>query len=96
MSISTYIFNDELDKKTSLLERKSKYFINKPSLSEEQLEILDSRIKEYSINSIISLKYYQKGNIFHITGTIIKKDNLNKFILVDNKKIFYSNIIEIY
>lgn len=73
-----------------------KNYIEKPNLSIEQLDNIYFRIINSRKDNIISLKYYNKGNILHLTGSINKIDIINNILFIDSKKIAFSNILKIY
>lgn len=68
--------------------------IERPILDEQQLEILDFKIKEaIKQKNIIKLVYYQKNRIKEITGKLRMEGNV---LHVNNKKIFINDIIDIF
>jgi len=78
-----------------VMEEKNK--VEMPILSEDQKMELQERIIEACNNqTIVTIRYYNKGNIKNIEGIIDKIDpNARKIILNQGFSIFFSQIIEI-
>lgn len=91
-------FNSVIDSKyiiKSIEKEKSK--INKPTLSEEQINNYEKIIIE-SMNNKICLEFtiYEGGFIKKIKGTIIKITPTNKKIYLNNNKyLYFSSIINV-
>ena len=71
--------------------------ITKPTLSEDQLEQIDLKIKEaYYNNDSIKIYYYSNGKILNKANKILRIDNIKKIIVLnDNTKIFYKQIVDV-
>ena len=84
-------FNSVINSKYLVSEiEKEKSKIIKPTLSEEQLEIIENNILESLINQIpLVFKIYQAGFIKNTKGTVIKIDPVKKIIFLDNHKYIY-------
>ncbi len=83
--------------KESLNNIHRKYnYLEKPVLSEDQLEELDSLLLEcYAKMNLINFDYYNDGVITNYTGFIDEIDVLKKCIILQDKKRFLiSNIIK--
>lgn len=77
-----------------LKEKRNK--INQPVLSTDQLETLDQNLKKaYYENSDITLYYYERGNIYYLTGKIIKIDYIYKKIKVEKRWLNSNKIIKL-
>ena len=71
-------------------------FINKPNYTEEQLEELESKILEsYTSQNTITVEYYQNNKSIPIVGIISKIDPVYKRIYINNKYLYFYNIINI-
>ena len=71
--------------------------IEKPSLSEEQIESLEhDLIESYNNSHIVDVIFYKQYHIYKITGIITKLDGATKKITINNNKtLFFSNILAI-
>ena len=70
--------------------------ISKPILSEDQLETINKLIFEgLTTKSLITIKYYQNGNIYSKKGIISCLNKNNQYIVINNTKIFCNQIIEL-
>ena len=71
--------------------------VTMPTLSEDQLETIDLKIKEaYYNNDNIKIYYYSNGKILDKTNKILKIDNIKKIIVLnDNTKVFYKQIVDV-
>jgi hypothetical protein len=71
--------------------------INKPILSEEQVNNLEKEIIEAMINKInLNFEIYQSGYVYNIKGTIIKIDSSKgKIYLNNNHYLYFCEIINI-
>lgn len=77
------------------LEKETKK-IPKPILSDDQLEIINKKLFEaYTTKSLIIIKYYQNGNIYSIKGIMKFLNKSFKYISINNKNIYWSQIISI-
>ncbi len=76
-------------------EEKSR--INKPILSEDQLEELENIILEVLSNqSTIELIFYRNNHFYKVTGKITSVNTAQKKITINNQKSYYfANIIKI-
>lgn len=84
---STKILNDIYNKKNR------KIF---PILSEDQLFILEEKIIDaYHLNEVISIEYFYNGDILNIKGKINSLDYQNKKLYINNKLIYFKQIIKI-
>lgn len=74
-----------------------KYKINKPILSDEQINNNEKLIIEAMNNKIcLEFKIYEAGYIKKLTGTIIKiSPESKKIYLNNNKYLYFSNIISV-
>ena len=68
-----------------------------PTLSEDQLEEIDLKIKEaYHNKDKIRISYYFSGNIIKKDVKIILIDYIKKqIVLSDNTKVFYKQIVSV-
>lgn len=78
-----------------ILKEKNK--INKPILSDEQIEQLEKLIKESMINQTnLNFIIYQKGLTYNLSGIVIKVDSIKQKIYLDNHKyLYFCEIIQI-
>ena len=77
--------------------QKNKNKIAMPTLSEDQLEEIDLKIKEaYHNKDVIKISYYFSGNIIKKDVKIKLIDYVKKqIVLSDNTKIFYKQIVDV-
>lgn len=80
---------------SSITEEKSK--INKPTLSEEQINNLENKIIEaYSKNIQVELIYFKNGKNNKLSGQITKLDPINKKIILNyHTDVYFNNILDI-
>ena len=77
-----------------LLKNKKK--INKPTLSEDQIELLNEKIYEAYTNHIkVKLSIFKDMNIYEINGYINNINTTNKSITFNNSYIYLNQIIAI-
>ena len=77
-----------------LLKDKSK--INKPTLSEDQIEILNEKIFEAYTNHLkVKLSIFKNMNIIEIIGYINNINPTKKYITFNNNYIYLNQIINI-
>lgn len=68
-----------------------------PTLSEDQLNLLEEKIKDaYNLNLNIILEYFYDGSIKKIYGKIISINLLEKKICFNHKNIYFKQILKIY
>lgn len=90
-------FNAVIDGKAvikDICDEKNKVF--KPSLTDEQIEKIEQKIiSSYTSKIYIKILYYYNYKINEIDGFITKIDTTNKTITLNNKNIFFTNIVDI-
>jgi len=70
--------------------------VNFPILSEDQLYSIEEKIfTALHLNEIIKLEYFFDGKILNITGKINYIDSNQKKLIINNKKIYIKQIINI-
>ena len=70
--------------------------ISKPILSEDQLLIISEKLFEaFTTKSLINIKYYKNGNIYLLKGIINFINKNDQYIMINNKKVFCNQIINI-
>ena len=71
--------------------------IEKPILSEEQIENLEfDLIESYNNSNVVEVTFYKQYHIYKIKGIITKLDTATKKVIINNNKILlFSNIIGI-
>ncbi len=81
------------DVKKVLNDKKNK--INKPNLSDEQIEEIENCVvNAYSNKTNITLLYYYSSKLIKISGIIKKLDPINKRILINDKYLYFNNIVK--
>ena len=71
-------------------------YINKPNYTEEQLEEIESKILEsYTSQNTVTIEYYLNNKSVPFKGTINKIDPIYKRIYINNKYLYFNNIISI-
>ena len=74
-------------------ERNKKTF---PLLSEDQLNIIGEKIKDaYVLQTAVNIEYYKNGQILIINGKINTINFQEKKIYLNNKYIFFKQILKI-
>lgn len=84
----SYMINDVL---------KNKYKIDMPTLSEDQqIELQEKILSAYQTQEKVLIKYFKRGKIYEEEGLIEYIDKNNRNIVINNLKVFFVQIIEIY
>lgn len=78
----------EIEKKKSLIE---KTVILEDRINEINLILNEAILKDLSV----SIKYFNKGKLLYISGTIEKIYRNEKYILINKTRIYFKNIINI-
>ena len=84
-------FNSVISAKyiVSEIEKKKKR-INKPTLSEEQVNYIEKTILESMTDGVtVDLTFYKEGFLYHDKATILKVDSVHKKIYLNNKHVLY-------
>ena len=67
-----------------------------PVLSEDQLIILEEKITTaYHLNENINIEYFYNGKITNVKGKIYFINYIDKKLFIDNKIIYFKQIINI-
>ena len=76
--------------------REKELYITKPEYTEEQLEEIEYKIIEsYTSQNMITIDYFQNNRSISIKGIISKIDPIYKRIYINNKYLYFYNIINI-
>lgn len=67
-----------------------------PSLSEDQMIIIEEKIKDsYVLGTIIHIKFFYNGNILNSSGKISHINMQEKKLHLNNKYIYFKQILEV-
>ena len=77
-----------------ILKEKNKMV--KPIISKDKINEINYILK-YALqyNNKIEIKYWNRDSLIYVTGVITKIDINQKYILVDNKRMYFKNVINI-
>lgn len=68
--------------------------IEKPELSEDQIEEINYHLTHYNKEDI-SVLYYKNGFLYEEKGVIRKIDPTFQYLIINDKKIEFNNLIEL-
>lgn len=88
-------FNTLLKYKDILDIERNRSLIDKPVIMEDRIIKIDNLLKDVNENTLVKVKYFNKGVLFYITGNIKKVNEIEKYILINNTRIYYKNFIDI-
>ena len=70
--------------------------IKKPVLSEDQLKNIENKILDsYNSKDMVTISYYESGYIHNIASYIKKIDHINKIVYLNNKLIYFNQIMNV-
>lgn len=73
---------------------KIKELVNKPILSEEQIQEINSSLSSYNHDEV-NITHYKQGQILITQGIINKIDVPNQVLTINKTRIFFSNLLKI-
>ena len=79
----------------ALLKEIEKEIEQKKEISPDLEEILNNNLKMVKINDLITVKYYYLTEYLEIIGYLKKIDPINKYLIINRTKIFFSDIIDL-
>lgn len=88
-------FNTLLKYKDILDIERNRSLIDKPVIMEDRVIKIDNILKDANENTLVKVKYFNKGVLFYITGNIKNVNEIEKYILINNTRIYYKNLIDI-
>ena len=88
-------FNTLLKYKDILDIERNRSLKDKPVIMEDRVIKIDNILKNVNENTLVKVKYFNKGILFYITGNIKKVNEIEKYILINNTRIYYKNLIDI-
>ena len=88
-------FNTLLKYKDILDIERNRNLIDKPVIMEDRIIKIDNILKNVNENTLVKVKYFNKGILFYITGNIKNVNEIEKYILINNTRIYYKNLIDI-
>ncbi len=90
-------FNSVVNSKavlSSIIKEKER--INKPIMSEDEIEIIEKRIIDaFYMQTTINITYYKEGYTYKYVGKIKKIDSSSKLIYLSNLRLLFNQIIEV-
>ena len=69
--------------------------VEKKELSEEQIDALSVALSKIYKRSEVEITFYRAGHYYGLRGTVTDKNDIYKYIVVGEGKIFYDDIYEI-
>jgi hypothetical protein len=69
--------------------------VEKKELSEEQIDALSTTLAKINKRSEVEITFYSGGHYYSLTGIVMDKNDIYKYIVVGEDKIFYDDIYEI-
>ena len=89
-------FNSLLNKNDIQEIIKKKTLIQKPSIMEDKIiEINNTLIESINNNSKVEITYFNKGLLNKQIGIIEKINKIEKYILINKKRIYFKNLFNI-
>ena len=88
-------FNTLLKYKDILDIERNRSLIDKPVIMEDRITKINNILKDANENTLVKVKYFNKGMLFYITGNIKNVNVIEKYILINNTRIYYKNLIDI-
>lgn len=70
--------------------------IVRPEISEDELIDLNFKVLRATPGDVMSVKYYTKGNVIHLTGILKKKNIPDRYLRIEKTIIKFQDLIEIY
>ncbi len=76
--------------------KRKKQLVRFPILSEDQLNVLENKIKmAYNLKLFINIEYYYDGKIKNLNGKINYFDYYSKKLIINKKEIYFNQILKI-
>ena len=69
--------------------------IEKKELSEERVDELSSMLAKIYKRMEVEVTFYCSGHYYNIKGVVVDKNDIYKYLVVGEGKIFYDDIYEI-
>ena len=88
-------FNTLLKYKDILDIERNRSLINKPVIMEDRIIKINNILKDANENTLVKVKYFNKGMLLNITGNIKNVNVIEKYILINDTRIYYKNLIDI-
>ena len=69
--------------------------VEKKEITEERAESISTQLIKIYKRSEVEITFYSGGHYYSLTGTVTDKNDIYKYIVVGEGKIFYDDIYEI-
>lgn len=69
--------------------------IEKPVLSEDQIEKINYALSSYKKGQIVKIKFFSDGYLYFIETTIKRIDLENRVLVLEHGKLAFNNILDI-
>lgn len=77
------------------IEKQEKNLLTMPEYSEDHTERIAKFIAASKKGDFLKFKYFCDQQIIIVEGSIKKIDSTSRFMIIDNEKIYFKNIMEI-
>ena len=77
----------------SRIDRRSK--MERIELCEEQQQLISDELNKVQVGSFIRINFFMNGHYIDLEGVVEKLDTLYRYLMIGQRKIFYSDIHDI-
>ena len=64
-------------------------------LCEEQQQLISDELNKVQVGSFIRINFFMNGHYIDLEGVVEKLDTLHRYLMIGQRKIFYSDIHDI-
>ena len=77
----------------SRIDRRSK--MERIELCEEQQQVISDELSRVQVGSCVRINFFMNGHYIDLEGVVEKLDTLHRYLMIGQRKIFYSDIHDI-
>lgn len=69
--------------------------VEKREITEERADDISAELIKIYKRSDVDITFYRSGRYYNLQGTVVDKNDIYKYLLIGQEKIFYDDIYEI-
>lgn len=69
--------------------------VEKKEISEERADYISAQLVKIYKRSDIEIVFYRSGHYYNLEGVVVDKNDIYKYLVIGQEKIFYDDIYEI-
>ena len=69
--------------------------VEKKEVLEERADVISAELVKICKRSDVEITFYRSGHYYNLQGTVVDKNDIYKYLVIGQEKIFYNDIYDI-